>query len=1239
MEQKVPADYVLGLDLGVSSIGFAIVKSIGEKPGEILKMGVRIIPLSKDDETEFTQGNAISKNRNRTIKRTQRKGLDRYQLRRKALIAVLTANNMMPDRHLLLELSPIEIWGIRARAVTEKVSLQELGRILLHLNQKRGYKHSKSDDTEDNKQTEYVQQVNERFAGLKERGETIGQYFYAQLKQYFSVVKKTEPAFRIKEKIFPRAAYIEEFDTIWKRQQEEYPSILTASFYNHVRNEIIYYQRRLKSQKGLVNFCEFESRPYTTPDGKIIEAGPKVAPKSSPLFQVEKIWESINNIIIKNRKGEQFEITPSHRQEIFNHLNNNDRLTQTDLYKILGIGRNDGYFTNELIRKKGVQGNLTRLAFANILGQDHPSLQFNFIVSLAQHVDTTTGEIIEQPIIDTVFEKEPFFKLWHIVYSLDEESSRRKLIKEFGFNDLTAQKLTSSIDLTKGGFGNKSTKAMRKILPHLMDGHTYDKACALAGYNHSDFLTKEENEKRDLQSRLCLLPKNSLRQPIVEKILNQTINLVNAIIDQYGAPSVIRVELARELRQSREERNETYNNINKQERENKKIIELLLQYPHFQKKKSVSKRDIEKYRLWREFGGVSPYEPGKPIGIEELYSNNYDIEHILPRALRFDDSFSNKTICPRKYNSGENAKNRSTAYDYMQFKRSKEDFDSYLAMLQSAYKDRLISKSKYEKLLMKESDIPNDFINRQLNDTRYISRKAIEILSKVCRSVHSTSGSITQRLRSLWGWDEILEQLNLPKYQHLGLTEERQITHNEQVHVITKIKNWSKRDDHRHHAIDALVIACTKQKFITLINNLNAQQTKDEMLSQITGVEYKNKLSLLDKYLLTFKPFNTAEIAQNCENINISFKPGKKVSTLGIRKIRKGKKKVPAQTQIIVPRGPLSEESVYGKIKRKITRTEKLDKSFNSTESIIDLKIKKIIQDRLSQFENDPVKAFGNIKKDPIWLDNQKTNSITQVDIYDYVEEYVIKYELSSLTAKDVQHVVDQRIREILNDRLQQHGNNHKEAFKTTVWLNEEKKIPIKRVRCFTGLRSDSIIPIKVSDTSWGIEYEKYVKPGNNHHIAIYKDENGKFQEHVVTFWHAVERKKYGLPIVIKDPSSVWSDILSKRELPNIFLENLPLDTWKFQTSMQQNECFVFNMNIDELDYAIGKKEYSSIAPNIFRVRKLTSGAYWFNQQFETTPRESMEDKGSGRCVQASLSSMSGIKVRISTLGEVFLDQ
>lgn len=1233
---------ILGLDLGVASIGWSLIRSEDNFPNQIIDMGVRIIPLTTDETDEFTKGNAISKNRSRTMMRTQRKGLDRYQLRRKALIACLKEHGMMPDKKMLLHLSPLEIWGLRAKAAKNEITLEELGRVLLHLNQKRGYKHSKSDQSEDEKkQTDYVAAVNSRFDFIRSKGWTIGELFYKGLKDFEGLQKEwdeaaNEPVFRTKEKVFPRAAYEAEFDQVWNVQKIFHPAALTDELYEEIRNEIIYYQRRLKSQKGLVSICEFERKKYITNEGKEIEAGPKVAPRSSPLFQVCKLWESINNITIKNRRGELFELTPEHKQEIFDRLQINEWLKLNELFKILGLGRNAGYFANEQIRKKGIQGNTTKAAILSIVGKDHPCLQFDLEIN-ASALDRSTGEL--KPAVSAEFEKEPLYMLWHVIYSLNnnEADCINTLKSSFGFDDDTAKKL-ASLDFTKGGFGNKSAKAIRKLLPYLQEGKMYSEACALAGYDHSNSLTKEENLNRELKEKLEPLKKNSLRQPVVEKILNQLINLVNALMEKHGRPDEIRVELARELKQSREERNNAYNNINKRERDNDKIRKMLLEDPAF-KKKSVSKRDIERYRLWEELGKISPYEPGKVIGLGELFNGNYDIEHIVPRSLRFDDSFGNKTICPRKYNSGEEGKNAMTAFDYMLTRKSAAEFEAYIEFIEKAYSDKKITKTKYENLLVSADKLTEGFIERQLRETQYIAKKAKDILKDICHEVHTTTGTVTQRLRELWGWDEVLENLNLPKYKSLGLTEMKEINHKGQLSLKEKIKDWTKRDDHRHHAIDALVIACTSQAVIHRLNSLNAQQTKDEIFNEIKERKDK-KYSMLDNYLLQLKPFETSEIAEKAARILISFKPGKKVATLSRRLVKKGGKKVPVQKQIIEPRGPLSEESVYGKIKKKTIKKVKLDKNFSDVENVIDEQLRTILCDRLKAYDNDLARAFGNLKKEPVWRDTEKTLAVTDVEVRVLVEEFVLRYPVASITPDHLKSIVDDKVREVVAARLAAFGNNPKEAYKDLVrnpiWLNKEKGISVKKVRRYTGIKPDSIAAIKVKDESWNIEYEKYVKTGSNHHIAIYRDENGKLAEHVVSFWHAVERKKYGVPVIIKDTAALWTSILH-RELSQEFLTELPNDNWTYVTSMQQNETFVFNMPEAELQSAIDSKRYDLIAPNIFRVRKISSGAYWFNQQYETEPRESLNDKKAARCIQRSLSSMEGIKVKVNSVGEIFI--
>jgi CRISPR-associated endonuclease Csn1 len=174
--------YILGLDLGITSIGWALILEDEDKKNTIVDIGSRIIPLSVDDKDEFSKGNAISKNQKRTLRRTQRKGYDRYQLRRKDLKELLVKLNMFPSEELM-KLSSLSLYGLRNKGISEKIELQELGRVLYHLNQKRGYKSSRSDANLDKKDTDYVAEVKNRHQLIKEAGNTIGQHFFIELKK------------------------------------------------------------------------------------------------------------------------------------------------------------------------------------------------------------------------------------------------------------------------------------------------------------------------------------------------------------------------------------------------------------------------------------------------------------------------------------------------------------------------------------------------------------------------------------------------------------------------------------------------------------------------------------------------------------------------------------------------------------------------------------------------------------------------------------------------------------------------------------------------------------------------------------------------------------------------------------------------------------------------------------------------------------------------------------------------
>ena len=1159
---------ILGLDLGTNSIGWALISAENNIPQEIIGMGSRIVPLSQDDANKFSTGNAISKNSIRTEKRTARKGYDRYQQRRGNLTKVLREFNMLPNEELI-KLPILELWQLRANAATvgHKLSLPEIGRVLYHLNQKRGYKHAKADENTDTKQRDYVIAVNDRYSKIKALGVTIGQYFAEQIKA--SEVTNENGKFytyRTKEQVFPRAAYIAEFDQIMECQKQFYPEILTDKLIFQIRNEIIYYQRNLKSCKHLVSLCEFEKRAYTNKEGKIVYDGPKVAPRTSPLFQVCKIWESINNLKLKNKRNDELYISTEQKLALFNFLDTHEKLTLTDMYKILNINKADGWWGGKAIGK-GLQGNTTKLQLQKALANLDKNtinnlLKFNLQTIDSNLVDSVTGEVIK--VISKDFENEPLYKLWHTVYSIqNKEELQNVLNKNFGISDIETIDALYKLDFIKPGYGNKSSKFIRKILPYLQEGLMYSDACEYVGINHSNSLTKAENEARDLLNKLPQIQKNELRQPIVEKILNQMVNVVNAIIETHGRIDEIRVELARELKQSKDERNETSLRMLKNQLENKKIS------AHIEELGVRSSRNrIQKYKMWLESQERCFY-CGQPVGVKEfLCGNDVEREHIIPKSLFFDDSFANQVCACRKCNA---EKNNRTAYDYMASKGDSE-LNEYITRVETYFKDGKISKTKRERLLTTASKIPTDFIERQLRQSQYIARKSQEILKQICHNVWSTSGSVTDYLRHTWGYDNILHNLNFERYKKGGLTEIVTYDHKGQEHSEERIKDWSKRLDHRHHAIDALIIACTQQGYIQRLNNLNTE--RDAMFQEVEkqGKEWQERKSLLDKWISIQPHFTVDYVTNKVAEILVSFKAGKRVATIGKRIIYKKGKKIVAQEGIIIPRGKLHEEHIYGQIK------------------------------------------VAN-----------KNNQI------------VFKYPLNTITAKDVDYIVDSHIKEVVRQRLQEFNNKEKQAFSTPLYADKENKIEIKSVRCFIG--DTAVTPIKYNENNEPIGF---VKTGNNHHIAIYTDAEGKKQEHAVTFWHAVERKKYGIPIIITNPNEIWDEIADRDDLPESFLELLPKPKWTYNLSLQQNEMFVLGMSEEEWNDAIEASDYKNIAKHLYKVQKISKSDYVFTLSTITVSYKSIlankEDKRFRRLGINRLLELQPHKVRISLLGEIIID-
>ncbi len=1219
---------ILGLDLGIGSIGWALIEADQDSnPIRILGIGSRIISLTPDESKTFETGKGESICAARTMKRTARKGYNRYQQRRALLKSILASTGMMPSGKTMLSLSPLELWKLRSDAADSNscISLEELGRVLLHINQKRGYRHSRSEvSSKEKKLTDYVAGIEDRYAVINERNQTIGQYFYAKLRESCSITENGKELvnFRIKEEVLPRKAYLEEFNKIMEVQKKRFPNLLTDGTIESLRHAI-FFQRTLKSCKHLVSLCEFETRDFQAPDGRKIKIGPKVSPRTSPLAQLCRIYEVINNIVLRNSANKrrkststvpslfddeetapkdarllQYEIRPNQeeRQRIFEYLQNNPTLTFTKLLALLGLKKSDG-FTLTRGSESLFKGNETLIALREALEglpDREELLTFQPEIIYESKIDKETGEIMgEYEVISDDYINQPLYRLWHLLYSIsDKEELTKALEKQYGITDQSMIDRLYSIDFRQPGYSNRSSKFMRKILPQLMKGRMYSDACAVVGVNHSNSLTSDENAKRDLKTHLDSLMKGSLRQPVVEKILNQMINIVNSLLDEYGEIDEVRVELARQLRQSAAQRAETTTAISKREKENKSIIGKLEEY-----RIKPSRNRIQKFRMWEETGHTCMY-CGATIGATEfLTGEGADIEHIIPRSLYFDDSFANRTCACRKCNV---AKGANTAFDYMKSK-SEKDLATYLARVDELFKNKKIGKRKHDYLLMSKEEIPTDFLNRDLGLTQYISKKAREILSEVIRDIHASSGSVTDFFRHAWGYDTILHHLNLVRYRKGGMTETTTYEHEGQLHEREQIIDWTKRLDHRHHAIDALTIALTRQGYIQRLNTLSANENDilgQEILS--SGNDLKRERRLV-QWAETRPHFSMEDVTKAVSEIAVSHKSGKKLTTPAKRKIRKGGKNKVVQQGLIVPRGSLHKETIYGKILMP-DGEKKLKDCFKAPDLIMNHEVRQLVNARLEEFGGDLQGAIASLKKRPLILKKDR-EQITIKSAKCYKPVFVVRRKIGDIGPKDIDSIIDGGIRTLVAERYAETGPDQK---KFQASLSEqplrfnEYQAPIRTVRCATGLNESSMIVPRRDESGKALGY---AAAGSNDHVAIYEDENGKIQTMVVTFWTAVKRKKAGLEIIIRNPADAWDQMidLDDENLKEDLAQTLPQPQWKFLRSLRMNETYLIGLTVEEISDAKASDNKALLLSHLYRVTGVSDNYYEFRLHTDTT--------------------------------------
>ncbi|HOE11647.1 MAG TPA: type II CRISPR RNA-guided endonuclease Cas9 [bacterium] len=837
------SDYTLGIDLGPNSIGWALVD---EKAGCLLNAGVRVFPEGVDRDQ---QGGELSKNETRRTARGTRRQIARRARRKKRLLKQLVEAGLFPsdpgEQEKLFSADPYQL---RLRALTERLSIHEFGRVLIHLNQRRGFLLNRKSDRVKKKETsDMLKEISELANRIESGGhQTLGEYLAVFQEESRQSSARGLPE-KIRGKHTRRDMYEREFALLWQRQQQYHPDLLTDDLRQKI-HDTIFHQRPLHPVAKLVGRCE-------------LERGERRCPRADRQAQRFRLFQEVNNLrLLDMTTGEERPLEERERRTLLEYLATGKEKSFDDIREKLGFFESCKFNFEDAKRTK-LQGMQTDaiLANKNLFGKhwyDFPEPRKN-------------------EIVETLLEEQ------------DPKALIEKAVGEWCVTPEVAEKL-ADVDLP-AGYMNFSRKAIEKLLPHLerglplMAGDNSPSAMTEAGYLRPD-------QRRSKPLGFLPRPPQDIPNPIVRQALHEVRGLVNAIIREYGKPARIQIELAREVKGSLRSREEILKTNRERERERKEAAQKIEEEGH-----KPTRDAIERYRLWEEQTHICIYS-GRTISLAQVLGGEVDVDHILPYARSLDNSYANKVLCFRSANA---EKKDRTPYEWL----AESDAARYDEILQRAQK---LPYNKRRKFSRKDVELDH-FIARQLVDTAYISRKVAEYVRCLGADVVCTKGQLTAELRHFWGLDNILN----PAWE-----------------------GYEKcRDDHRHHAVDAIVIALTDRS----------------RLQQLAAVRRYTRDPLQRMLPPPWDNFRD-DVEKAVNAINVSHRVRRKVS------------------------GALHEETIYGPTKQEgvfVYRKPVESLTTSMIEDIRDPSIREIIVRRLREHGIDPSakqKISAAVWKEPLTM-------------------------------------------------------------------------------------------------------------------------------------------------------------------------------------------------------------------------------------------------------------------------------
>ncbi len=1047
-------------------------------------------------------------------------------------------------------------------------------------------------------------------------------------------------------------------------------------------NDIIFYQRPLKSKKSLISDCKFEERPLKDKDGKLMKDANgkqvtkpiKCIAKSHPLFQEFRLWQWLKNLRIYE-KATDTDVTANFLNSdeawvnLFEWLNDRKEIEKDPLIKFLLQPQNLKPKTLSVEAKK------YRWNYVYDAVKDE-SKKYPCNETRSQ-ILTRLSKVKNLPA--NFLTKEVDESLWHILYSVNDKLEIPKALQSFA----TKNNLLDNVGADfveqfkkfppyKSDYGSYSAKAIKKLLPLMRMGKYWNKADIhqqtkdrINKIIDAEFDEKIRDRVRDKVGNLktiqdfkglplwltsyvvydrhsedgemkkwalakdienYLNPKiedsfkqHSLRNPIVEQVITETLRVVKDIWNTYGNGAEnffneIHIELGRSMKNTKADREYLTKQMTENENTNLRIKALLAEMMNDSDVENVrpysfsqqeilkiyedgvlnsdieieddilkisrtaqpSKIDLVRYKLWLEQKYRSPYT-GAVIPLNKLFTTAYEIEHIIPQSRFFDDSFSNKIICETEVNKLKDnklglefIKAHTEEIVSLNFGQTVKIFsvEAYENFVNDHYSK---SRGKMKKLLLE--DIPEKMVERQMNDTKYISKVVKNLLSNIVRedgeqettskNVIPSNGQITDTLKQDWGLKDVWNAIIAPRFERLntltGSDNFGSINEKTQKFLPTVplelAKGFSKkRIDHRHHAMDALVIACATRSHINYLNNQHAldkskKKTKEEKqkdredLRTILCFKKYNEGSNTNYKWVFKKPWEafTQEAKAQLQSTIVSFKQNIRVINKTVNKYERWESKNGALEKVTKTqekgdswaiRKPMHKDTISGLVSIRFKKTVQLSSALDSWQDIVDNDLRKFIKGLIENNtdKKDLLKYFKSInniwydkdvsKVDVYYWDNDKNgipnhvasrvkldDSFTKEKILTISDTGIQSILLNHLNQEKYQNAKDEKGKPVAPELVAFSADGIEEMNKNIKELNKGKfHQPIFKVRTYDARGT------KFNIGQTGNKKDKFVvsADGTNLFFAIYKDDKDNRNYETIPLNIVIENQKQG---------------------------------------------------------------------------------------------------------------------------------